>query len=59
MPETLENTGVLVKMWIWWKMWIRLFLEEKKSKLYCVLNKKYERNLSTEKIKISTEKIPV
>ena len=29
MPETLENTGVLVKMWIWWKMWIRLFLEEK------------------------------
>lgn len=59
MPETLENTGVLVKMWIWWKMWIRLFLEEKISKLYCVLNKKYERNLSTEKIKISTEKIPV
>ena len=59
MPEPLENTEVLVKMWIWWKMWIRLFLEEKISKLYCVLNKKYKRNLSTEKIKISTEKIPV
>jgi len=37
----------------------KIVFRRKKSKLYCVLNKKYERNLSTEKIKISTEKIPV
>ena len=40
MLEPLENTEVLVDMWMLWKMWISIFLEDKVSKLCSAFNKK-------------------